>query len=415
MTGRIRQFWLRRRAVFVTVVLLAASGVVLGAVRFGKHTPPVPTYEVKRNEFLDSIQFRGELKALKSVTLSAPAEAGDLQIIKLADEGTAVKPGDIVVEFDKTKTEQELAQNRSVFKSAEVAIDQAKAQAHLSEEEDKTAALKARYDVEAAKLEASKQEILSHIEGEEKKLSLADAEQKLREAEAKQESDAALNRAKIEETEHASNKAKHDVERAERVLTQMAIRAPAAGVISILQHWSGSNMSPYRTGDRAWAGAAIAELPDATTLRISARVEETERGRLAPHQPVTVQLNAIPDRQFTGHIEGISTIASMDFSGGWPITRNFILEIVLDQADSRFKPGSTGQVTVIVDRVAGALTIPAQALFQKSGQNVAYVWRRTQFEERQVDIGRRSADKIMIANGLGPGDQVALRDPTLKE
>jgi multidrug efflux pump subunit AcrA (membrane-fusion protein) len=191
MTGRIRQFWLRRRAVFVTVVLLAASGVVLGAVRFGKHTPPVPTYEVKRNEFLDSIQFRGELKALKSVTLSAPAEAGDLQIIKLADEGTAVKPGDIVVEFDKTKTEQELAQNRSVFKSAEVAIDQAKAQAHLSEEEDKTAALKARYDVEAAKLEASKQEILSHIEGEEKKLSLADAEQKLREAEAKQESDAA--------------------------------------------------------------------------------------------------------------------------------------------------------------------------------------------------------------------------------
>jgi RND family efflux transporter MFP subunit len=205
------------------------------------------------------------------------------------------------------------------------------------------------------------------------------------------------------------------VERAERVLTQMAIRAPAAGVISILQHWSGSNMSPYRTGDRAWAGAAIAELPDATTLRISARVEETERGRLAPHQPVTVQLNAIPDRQFTGHIEGISTIASMDFSGGWPITRNFILEIVLDQADSRFKPGSTGQVTVIVDRVAGALTIPAQALFQKSGQNVAYVWRRTQFEERQVDIGRRSADKIMIANGLGPGDQVALRDPTLKE
>ena len=117
-------------------------------------------------------------------------------------------------------------------------------------------------------------------------------------------------------------------------------------------------------------------------------------------QPVTVQLNAIPDRQFTGHIEQIGAIASMDFSSGWPITRNFILEIVLDQTDPRFKPGITGQVTVIVDRVPDALTIPAQAMFQKSGQNVAYVWRGSQFEERAIEVGRRSGDKIMVAKGV---------------
>ena len=96
-------------------------------------------------------------------------------------------------------------------------------------------------------------------------------------------------------------------------------------------------------------------------------MDETERGRLAPKQPVTVQLNAIPDRQFTGHIEQIGAIASIDFTGGWPFTRNFILEIVLDQTDPRFKPGISGQVTVIVDRVPDAITIPAQAMFQKSG------------------------------------------------
>jgi RND family efflux transporter MFP subunit len=174
-------------------------------------------------------------------------------------------------------------------------------------------------------------------------------------------------------------------------------------------------MMPYRAGDRAWAGAAIAELPDASTLRISARVDETERGRLALKQPVTVQLNAIPDRQFTGHIEQISAIASMDFSSGWPISRNFTLEILLDQTDARFKPGITGQVTVVVDRVPEALTIPAQALFQKSGQNVAYVWQGSQFEERNVEVGRRSGDRIMVAKGLRSGDQVALKDPMAKE
>jgi RND family efflux transporter MFP subunit len=384
-------------------------------VRYGKRTPTVPTIEVKREEFLDSMQFRGEVKALKSVTISAPSEAGDLQIIKVSAEGTVVKPGDVVVEFDKTKTEQDLAQYKSSLKSAEAGIDQARAQARLAEEEDKTTVLKARYAVESAKLEASKQEIVSKIEGEEAKLKLADAEQALREAETKEKSDKALNQATIESTVQASKKARFDVQRAELALSQMSVRAPSAGTISLLDHWTGSSDAPYRPGDRAWPGAAIANLPDATTLRVSARVDETERGRLAPKQSVTVQFNAIPDRQFTGHIEQIGALASMDFSGGWPFTRNFDLEIVLDQTDARFKPGISGQVTVIVDRVANAITIPAQATFQKSGQTVAYVWRGTQFEERPIDVARRSANKIMVAKGVSAGDQVALRDPTAKE
>jgi HlyD family secretion protein len=412
---RFRQLWIRRKATVITVVLLACSGVVLGAVRLSRRSPTVPTYQVKRGEFLDSLQFRGEVKALKSVTISAPAEAGDLRIVKLVDEGAAVKPGDVVVEFDKTKTEQDLAQYRSTLKSAEASIEQARAQARLAEEEDETAVLRARYEVEAARLEASKQEILSKIEGEEKKLALADSEQKLREAEAKQKSDVALHKATIESAEQARNKAKYDVERAEQVLALMSVRAPSPGTVSILQHWTGSGEAPYRTGDRAWPGAAIAELPDASTLRIAARVDETERGRLGLKLPVTVQLNAIPDRQFTGHIERISDIASLDFNGVFPPARDFTLEILLDQTDSRFKPGITGEVTVVVDRVPDAISIPAQALFQKFGQNVAYVWSGTQFEERELEVGRRNADKIMIAKGLSGGEQVALRDPTGKE
>lgn len=415
MIQRFHQLSIRRKAIVIAIILLAGSGVLLGAVRFGRRSPTVPTIEVKRGEFLDSMQFRGEVKALKSVTIAAPAEAGDLQIIKISAEGTAVKPGDVVVEFDKTKTEQDLAQFRSALKSAEAEIAQARAQGRLAEEEDKTAVMKARYAVEVAKLEARKQEIVSRIEGEEAKLKLADAEQALHEAETKQKSDQALNKATIEGKDHASSKAKYDVERAERALGQMTQRAPSAGTISLLQHWAGNSMTSYRPGDRAWPGAPIAELPDATTLRISARVDETERGRLAAKQPVTVQLNAIPDRQFTGHIEQIGAIASLDFSSGWPITRNFILEISLDQSDPRFKPGITGQVTVVVDHVPNALMIPAQALFQRSGQNVAYVWRGTQFEERAIEVGRRSGDRILVAKGVNAGEQVALRDPTAKE
>jgi HlyD family secretion protein len=152
---------------------------VLGAVRYSNRFPAVPTFEVKRGELIDSVQLRGEIKALKSVTITAPAEAGDLRIIQIAPDGAQLKQGDVVVEFDKTKTVQDLAQFRSTLKSSQAEIDQARAKARLTEEDDLTEVMKARYEVEKARLDASKEEIVSRIEGAKSKLKLADAQQKL--------------------------------------------------------------------------------------------------------------------------------------------------------------------------------------------------------------------------------------------
>ena len=415
MIARMRQFWIRRKAIVVAAALLVGSGVVLGAVRFSTRSPEVPTWDVKRGEFVDSVQFRGEIKAMKSVTISAPAEAGDLQIVKIVADGTQVKQGDVVVEFDHTKTEQDLAQDRSVLKSAQAEIEQARAQARLTEEEDVTAVMKARFDVETAQLDAGKQEIVSRIEGAEAKLKVADSAQKLHEVEEKLSSDKAVNKATIESKIQASKKVAYDVQRAENALTQMTLHAPSAGLISLVPLWRPGGESPFKPGDRAWPGAPIAELPDVSTLRVSTRADETERGRLALGETVNAQLDAIPDRQFTGKIEQISTIATIDFSAGWPIPRNFNLQIALDQTDSRLKPGMTAQLTVIVDRVPNALTIPVEASFQRSGKTIAYVWESSKFQERVIQVGRRSRDRILIASGLRPGDRVAMKDPTAKE
>lgn len=415
MIARLKQLWIRRKIMVLVVVLLVGSGGVLGAVRYSHRSPAIPTFDVKRGEFIDSVQFRGEVKAMKSVTISAPAEAGDLQIVKIVADGTPVKQGDVVVEFDKTKTEQDLAQYRSTLKSAQAEIEQSRAQARLTEEEALTAVMKARFEVESAKLDASKQEIVSKIEGAEAKLTVANAEQKLHEVEEKLKSDRAVNKTTIESKTQASEKAAYDVHRAEHALTKMTLQAPSAGTISLVPMWHPGGESPFKPGDRAWPGAPIAELPDVSSLRVSARADEIERGRLALKETINAQLDAIPDRQFTGQIEQISTIATIDFSAGWPFPRNFNLEIALDQADARLKPGMTAQLSVIVDRVPDALTIPVQASFQKSGQTVAYVWEGSKFQERVIEIGRRNRDRILVARGLRPGDRVALKDPWVKE
>jgi len=275
--------------------------------------------------------------------------------------------------------------------------------------------MKARYDVEVAKLDASKSEVVSRIEGAEANLKLADAEQALRQAEAQMKSDAAVDQATIEDKKNASRKADFDAQRAETALTAMTLKAPSDGTISLLSVWHDGGEAPFKAGERAWPGTPLAELPDAASMRIAARVDETERGRLALSQLVTLQLDAIADRQFTGKLQRIGTIATSDFSAGWPIPRNFDLEISIDQADPRLKPGMTVQITVIVERVPDAITIPAQASFLKSGQTVAYVWNGSAFQERAIQVERRSRDRILVASGLKPGDLVALKDPSGKE
>ena len=403
---------MRRKLALAVMTLLACAGV-LGAVRYSRRSPAVPTIEVKRSEFLDSVQFRGECSALKSLSITAPADAGDLQILKIATDGTKVKAGDVIVEFDKTKTIQDLAQYRSTLKYSTADIDQTRAQSRITEEQDLTAVSKARFNLESAKLDAGKQEIVSRIEGEEAKLKVRNAEQALREAEQKLNSDRAAAKASLQGKIETSRKAAFDLHRAESALSKMTLKAPASGMVSLVPVWHPEGQAPFKPGDRAWPGSPLAELPDADSLRITAHVDETDRGRLAPKQPVSVHLDAIPDRQFTGRIEDISGLATEDFSAGWPIPRDFDVRIILDESDPRLKPGMTAQVTVIVDRVREAITIPVQASFQKEGETLAYVWSGSKFRSQPIEISRRSGDRVLVAKGLQPGDRIALQDPTV--
>jgi HlyD family secretion protein len=407
---------LRRKGVVLGLAVILAGSIAYGGYRYTKPTLNLPSALVQRAEFVDYVEIRGQTSARKSVTIAAPFEAGDLQIIKLPQNGAQVKKGDVVVQFDTTTMKQTLAQDQSAQKSADAEIKQSQAQAHLKEEQDLTDVMKARYDVQSAKLEASKGEILSKIEGAEDNLKVSDAEAKLKDVEAKLSSDKASDAADIESKQQKRDQAVYQVRQTERNLQALTLRAPSDGLATIMSNWNASGAFggpvPFKQGDRAWSGAAIAELPDLSTMEISGRIDESQRGQVQVGQTATVRVEAIPDTEFTARVSQISEIASMDFSGGWPFPRNFSIQFALAKSDPRFRPGMTANVRIAVDRVAGGIIIPAEALFRKSGQSVAFVISGSKFEERPIEVARRSGDQLLIAKGLQAGERVALKDPT---
>src|SRR5687767_9679475 len=85
-------------ATLAVLVVVVAAGV-FAAVGRGS-APDLPTIEVKRGEYVDALELRGEIRPLRSVVVSSPMQSGELQILKLAANGTKVKAGDVVVQFD---------------------------------------------------------------------------------------------------------------------------------------------------------------------------------------------------------------------------------------------------------------------------------------------------------------------------
>jgi len=402
-------------AIAGAVIVIAAAGIAINA-RTGA-VPNVTTTDVTRGDFVDYIQIRGDIRPAKSIQLAAPLDAGgELQIVKLVKNGAAVKKGEIVVEFDATQLKQRLMERQSELKTAEGEIEQSLAQTKITAEQRQTEILKAKYDVERAKLDLGKREIVSRLEYENAKLSLGDAEQRLKEIEAKSLSTAAGIEAELTGRRRRRDKAQADVDRTVRSIEALRLEAPADGTVNILTNprsggpFGGGGVE-FREGDRAWAGAGILELPDLSSIHLEARLDESDRGRLKVGQAATVKIEAVPGKEFAAKVDLISVLARVDFSSGWPPVRNFDLGLVLQDHDPKIRPGMTATARIAADRLPNVTLVPAEAIFQKDGRPVVYRLNGSKFDEQSIEIVRRGREQAAISAGVEPGDKLAVRRP----
>jgi HlyD family secretion protein len=397
----------------IALLPLIALGAFAAAGRGS--VPDLPTVEVTKGEFVDALEIRGDIKPLRSVVLAAPMQAGELQIVKLAKGGTTVKAGDVVVEFDGSMLRRTMQEKQSELKQADAEIEQATAQTHITKEQNATELMRANYNIERAKLEVQKAETVPRIDNEKAKLALADAEQKLKELEAKITSDNTSIEADLSNRRRKREKALFDFQRAERGLANLQLKAPVDGMVNVMPNYRaggpfGGGEVEFREGDRAWAGAAVVELPDLSSIHLQARLDETDRGRLTVGEEAVIRIDAVPGRDFKARIDRISVLARADFSS-WPPTRLFDLGLVLLDADSRIRVGMAAVARIPTDRVPNVILVPTESVFQRDGRPVVYRLDGSEFEVRHVDLTRRGREFAIVKSGVEPGDRVAIRRP----
>lgn len=410
---------MRRAAVFVVLIGVAALSVAVAArslwQRSGGTPSGLPTAIVTKGTFVDFLQIRGEIRPVRSVILTAPSSGADLQIVDLVKNGAKVAAGDMVAEFDPTVQQRTLETKQSELKQAESEIERTEAELTRRVQAAQSELDEARQAVLRAKLDVQGNELRPRIEAENLVLTLSNAESHVRELEQKVEGERIAAAADVAIARQKRDKALFDVRETQRIIGSLEIRAPAAGQISLLPNYRAggpfSRAAPeFKRGDRAWFGAAIAELPDLTAVQMNARVDEFDRGRVQAGDTVRVRVDAVPDRDLTGTLQDISVVAKPDFSS-WPPVRNFDMVIAMADGDPRLRSGMSGSARVELDHMPNVLLVPVGAVFQRASATVVYVVSRGTAESRPVLILRRGREQIAIASGVREGERVALREP----
>jgi multidrug efflux pump subunit AcrA (membrane-fusion protein) len=406
----------RKRIGWVLLLLLTAAGAYAALRLYPAAGVEIPTARVEHREFLITVRARGEVKSNDYVAITAP-RTPNLQIVRLAESGKLIKKGDVVVEFDSASQEEAFVQRDTQVRQVDSEIVQAEAQHSIIDEHNSMTIMQSEYNVERAKLEASKQEILSEIQGLKNKIDVDVSQGELLHAETTAKASDISQEADLTRLGERKQKAVRDLDRTKGYLQNMLIRAPVDGVLNIMtnsraQGSFGQSRPPFQEGDTVWAGAEIAEIPDMSSMGVEFRVEEIDRGRVEKGQPVRMRVDAVPDVVLTGVIEMISPIATLVFRR-FPPEKNFPANASIEKLDSRLRPGMSATVEIVIERRPDALIIPAKASFQVDGKPTVFVAQGAGYRRQPIEVLARNGNEIVVNDVLKEGQVIALENPEL--
>jgi HlyD family secretion protein len=427
-------------AIFI-VAILGTVGYGIYHITRGEDTvaEEIPTATVERGPFTVAIREVGVLKALKStsVTTSFTGRWWGRKLTRIVDEETIVEQDEPIAWLDTTEIEQRKLQWESQLKGytamkqkhlerltlqrkeSEVDVKTARADRDFAETVLKEAeALREKFEILADQGLVPQERVrLQGKECRDKRHELDQAELRLREALLKQEVQEKVIETEILEADARFSHAEKETREIEEELEASVVKAPVAGMV--LHGKRGSEK--VKEGDTVYPYYPLATIPDLSEFRIASQVEEVEIDRVRLGQPAEVTVDALPDLEFDAEIVYVSELAiprQRSEGTGFVDTeeqtgvRVFEALLRMEGTDTALRPGMTVGVDIIIDRLAEVLSVPAKGVFKRGDSSFVYLKQGDRIVMRDVVLGERNDEAVVILEGLEEGDEILLEEPT---
>ena len=199
----------------------------------------------------------------------------------------------------------------------------------------------------------------------------------------------AITKRDLEQTTIGLKKAKADLIKAKKALSNTSITAPIDGYI---------NNDYITTGQFLGGGSPICEIVNTNKLKININLTENEVYKIKTGQDVTIHITAFPDKEFSGQIISIAEKADM--------AMKFNVEIELSNTpDIHLKSGLYAEVILPV-KSEKKLLISKSAIVGSMEKPIVYVAKNGKAEKREIICGQSNNDFIEVLHGLSKEDVV---------
>lgn len=341
-------------------VAVLAGGAVLAAIVTGcgrAESPPgssAPTVgsaaagPVSVTPTAGALRLSGTVEAVQSRTVFVPRMQGPLLpllIIDLVKAGTRVESGDTLVEFDPQQQQREAFDRRAEVINLQSEIDKKRAEQAAAEAKDRTELAAAEHDVDRARLEVRKNDLIPRIDAEKNTLALTQAIARFDQLKITFGLKREAAQAELRILEIRRDRAQRALEYAEKNAALMRMTAPFSGMVVIKRMYRNGSFVEINKGDEVRPGTPVVDIVDTSNMRVRAKLNQADLRLIRVGQRAKIGLDGFPDMTFDGKIELITPLASAsDLS---PTVRTFVTIVSINGANPQLLPDLTAWVELV--------------------------------------------------------------------
>src|SRR3954470_698560 len=377
-----------------TIIIIAAAVlvavIIFASVRGGgPKGEKVYVEPVTQRNIQAIVTAPGEVDPKVKVNISAHI-VGKIEKIYFA-EGDSVKKGQRLVDLEKTAYQAAYARAVAAVSNSRIEVARAKTNVATMDMAYKRAMNLKQQGIQA-------QELYDQ---------------------ARQNHDNAV--AAYDSAQQGVNQAQALLQQAQTDLDHTTILAPITGKAVQLNAHEGEVVI---TGTMNNPGSVIAVIADLSEILVEADVGETEITGIRLNEPSKVHVDAIPDKEYEGHVAEIGSSAALKQGIGAGM-RYFKVKVQFDNPDDRLRPGMTSQVSIVTTTAGSALSVPIQSVVERVPPSLAKSKTGTDDEDEnapkskyvfivkdgkvkmtEVRTGVSDTTHLALVSGVSKGDQV---------
>jgi HlyD family secretion protein len=366
----------RRRANWFLAGVLTLAIALAAIILWQRGEKPVMITAEKAaiRDITQRVTATGRVRPEVEVKIS-PEVAGE--IVELPEKvGQTVKKGDLLVKIKPDNYVARVKQAEAALSAAEADSLQRKAQM-LNDQLDERRA----------------QSLF------EKRL-ISDSEFKA--AQTKSQVSAASYQASL----HNIDVSRSSLDQAKDLLSKTVIYAPIDGTITVLSSEVGERV--VATGD--FAGTEVMRVGNLHAMEARVEVNENDIVNVDLGDPVRVQVDAYPDRVFSGKVRQIANTATVKNENTQQEVTNFEVRILVPNPEVELRPGMSCSVEIETQAVHHVVSVPIQSVTvrsEESGKTADELKDDREREEKGVsyaDAEKEDRKKLRRVAFLKQGD-----------